>query len=120
MLTSRYEIECNLEKQYRFRLIALSGATLLTGNWCSEKHDVLQGINNVQLGSRKRSNFFPSITPNGRYYFDLRLTKNVIATSQRYLDVRCRDLALTMVLHTGTTHEIRMGSPFDAESGLVK
>jgi uncharacterized protein YegP (UPF0339 family) len=89
------KFECYKDKagEYRFRLVASNGETILSSEGYKSKASCTNGIASVQKNCANPDRFDMKKTPSGKYRFNLKAANGqVIATSQNYSsDSGCRN-----------------------------
>jgi len=81
------EFECYKDKagEFRFRLKAGNGQTILSSEGYSSKSGCTNGINSVRVNSIKPDRFIKKETDSGKFRFNLTAANGqVIGTSQNY------------------------------------
>ncbi len=80
-----FEVYKDKAEEYRFRLKASNGQTVLSSEGYSAKAGCMNGIESVQKNSQDDSKFERKESKNGKHYFNLKATNGqVIGTSEMY------------------------------------
>ena len=97
------EFECYKDKagEYRFRLKAGNGQTILSSEGYSSKAGCTNGIESVRVNSIKLDRFVKKETDGGKFRFNLMASNGqVIGTSQSYDSESGRDNGIESVSKT--------------------
>ena len=103
------EFECYKDKggEFRFRLKAGNGQTILSSEGYSSKSGCSNGIESVRVNSIKLDRFVKKQTDSGKYRFNLTATNGqVIGTSQSYESESGRDNGIESVSNTAPDAEL--------------
>ena len=81
----KFEVYQDAKSEYRFRLKANNGQTILASEGYSAKAGCMNGIESVRKNSQDDSKFDKKISSNGKHYFNLKASNGqVIGTSEMY------------------------------------
>lgn len=82
---AKFEVYPDARNEYRFRLKANNGQTILVSEGYSAKSGCMNGIESVRKNSQDDSKFDRKISSNGKHYFNLKASNGqVIGTSEMY------------------------------------
>ena len=82
---AKFEVYQDARSEYRFRLKANNGQTILASEGYSAKAGCMNGIESVRKNSQDDSKFDKKISSNGKHYFNLKASNGqVIGTSEMY------------------------------------
>lgn len=82
---AKFEVYQDARNEYRFRLKANNGQTILASESYSAKAGCMNGIESVRKNSQDDSKFDRKISSNGKHYFNLKASNGqVIGTSEMY------------------------------------
>ncbi len=82
---AKFEVSQDARNEYRFRLKANNGQTILASEGYSAKAGCMNGIESVRKNSQDDSKFDRKISSNGKHYFNLKASNGqVIGTSEMY------------------------------------
>lgn len=82
---AKFEVYQDAKSEYRFRLKASNGQSILTSEGYSAKAGCLNGIESVRKNSQDDSRFERKKSSNGKHYFNLKASNGqVIGTSEMY------------------------------------
>lgn len=83
---AKFEVyQSGAKNEYRFRLVASNGQTILSSEGYNTKASCMNGIESVKKNSQSEKMFEKSVTPSGEFRFNLKATNGqVIGTSQNY------------------------------------
>lgn len=82
---AKFEVYQDGRNEYRFRLKANNGQTILASEGYSAKAGCMNGIESVRKNSQDDSKFDRKISSNGKHYFKLKASNGqVIGTSEMY------------------------------------
>lgn len=80
-----FEVYKDKAEEYRFRLKAKNGQTILSSEGYSQKQGCMNGIESVKTNSQDESKFETKTTESGKYRFNLKAANGqIIGTSQNY------------------------------------
>ncbi len=97
-MAGKFEIFADKAGEFRFRLVAGNGQTVLTSEGYSSKAGATNGIDSVKSNAADPAAFVPVTTSNGGFRFNLRAKNNqVIGTSQTYESAAGRDNGIAAV-----------------------
>lgn len=81
----KFEVYQDARSEYRFRLKANNGQTILTSEGYSAKAGCMNGIESVRKNSQDDGKFDRKESANGKHFFNLKATNGqVIGSSQMY------------------------------------
>lgn len=81
----KFEVYQDARNQYRFRLKASNGQTILASEGYSAKSGCMNGIESVRKNSQDDSKFDRKISSSRKHYFNLKASNGqVIGTSEMY------------------------------------
>ncbi len=82
----KFEVyQSGAKNEYRFRLVASNGQTILSSEGYSAKAGCMNGIESVRKNAVNPKAFEKSVTTNGQFRFNLKAPNGqVIGTSQNY------------------------------------
>lgn len=82
---AKFEVYQDARNEYRFRLKANNGQTILASEGYSAKAGCMNGVESVRKNSQDDSKFDRKISSNGKHYFNLKASNGqVIGTSEMY------------------------------------
>jgi len=82
---AKFEVYQDAKREYRFRLKASNGQSILASEGYSAKAGCLNGIESVRKNSQDDSRFERKKSSNGKHYFNLKASNGqVIGTSEMY------------------------------------
>lgn len=85
----KFEIYKDKREEFRFRLKAGNGKTILVSEGYKTKTNCINGIESVRINSQCDSNFETLESKNGYVYFNLKAVNGqVIGTSEMYSSIR--------------------------------
>jgi len=91
-MAGTFEIFTDQAGEFRFRLVASNGQTVLNSEGYTSKASAINGVESVKQNAGDLSAFVSSTTSNGGFRFNLRAKNNqVIGTSQTYDSASGRD-----------------------------
>lgn len=95
-------------KEYRFRLSAKNGQTILASEGYVNKAGALNGIESVKKHAPNENRFDRLESSNGKYYFNLKATNGqIIGTSEMYETKQGRDNGIQSVMENAPIAEIQ-------------
>ncbi|MCT4665718.1 MAG: YegP family protein [Flavobacteriales bacterium] len=95
-------------KEYRFRLTAKNGQTILASEGYVNKTGALNGIESVKKNAPNENRFDRLESSNGKYYFNLKATNGqIIGTSEMYETKQGRDNGIQSVMENAPIAEIQ-------------
>ena len=84
--------------EFRFKLKAGNGQTILTSEGYSSKANCLSGVESVRKNSQDNSKYDRKTSSNGKYYFNLKATNGqIIGTSEMYESDSARENGIKSV-----------------------
>lgn len=97
-MSSQFEFYKDKHSEFRFRLVAANGDTLLSSDVYTSKLGCAKGIQSVRINSANPDNFVKESTENNQHRFSL-ISSNgrVLATSQNYATVAAYDSGIASV-----------------------
>lgn len=97
-MAGKFEIYKDKAGEFRFRLKASNGQTVLASEGYSSHASALNGIRSVQENSTGSDRFQKDETSSGRYHFNLLAgNRQVIGQSQSYKSAASRDKGIEAV-----------------------
>lgn len=97
-MAGKFEVYKDNAGEFRFRLKAGNGETLLSSEGYSDRSGVMNGIKSVQNNAGDSDRFQATETANGGYRFNLKAKNNqVIGTSQNYTSASARDHGIVAI-----------------------
>lgn len=106
-MAGKFEIYADKSGEYRFRLKAGNGETILTSEGYAAKSAAMNGVESVQANGSDTSLFAKRETKGGRYRFDLKAKNHqVIGSSQNYKTSSGRDNGIGAVGRAATGAKI--------------
>ncbi len=82
---AKFEIYTDNRGEFRFRLKANNGQTILASEGYKAKASCTNGIESVRKNSQDKSNFEKLVSKSGKPYFNLKATNGqVVGTSEMY------------------------------------
>ncbi|QJB32304.1 YegP family protein [Chitinophaga oryzae] len=94
----KFVITKSANGEFRFKLNAGNGETILTSEGYNAKAGCLNGIESVKTNSRHDERFEKKTSSNEKHYFNLKATNGqVIGTSQMYASAAGRDNGIESV-----------------------
>lgn len=82
---AKFEVYQDARNEYRFRLKANNGQSILVSEGYSAKTGCMNGIESVRKNSQDDSKFDRKISSNGKHYFNLKASNGqVIGASEMY------------------------------------
>lgn len=86
---AKFEVYLDAKEEFRFRLKAGNGQTILASEGYKSKSSCMNGIESVQKNSQDESKFEVLEAKNGKHHFNLKATNGqVIGSSQMYKNIR--------------------------------
>lgn len=86
---AKFEIYTDKREEFRFRLKAGNGQTILASEGYKTKSSCLNGVESVKKNSQDSTKFETLEAKNGKFHFNLKATNGqVIGSSQMYKTVR--------------------------------
>jgi uncharacterized protein len=102
-VAGKFEVYKDKKGEFRFRLKAGNGQTILASEGYKTKASAMNGIKSVQSNCRAAGNFEKSTTPGGKFRFTMKAkNKQVIGTSQNYATEASRDNGVAAVARAVT------------------
>lgn len=97
-MAGKFEVYTDKAGEFRFRLVAGNGQTVLSSEGYTSKAGATKGIESVINHAGDPANFVSSETSGGGFRFNLRAKNNqVIGTSQTYESASGRDNGIAAV-----------------------
>ena len=97
-MAGKFEIYKDNAGEFRFRLKAGNGETLLSSEGYADRSGALNGIQSVQNNAAETARFQATETETGKFRFNLRAKNNqIIGTSQNYGSATARDNGIEAV-----------------------
>ena len=97
-MAGKFEIYKDKAGEYRFRLKASNGQTILASEGYKAKSGCTNGIESVKKNASSDSNYERKETSSGKYRFNLKSTnQQVIGTSESYETTAARDNGIESV-----------------------
>jgi uncharacterized protein YegP (UPF0339 family) len=96
----KFQVYKDKKGEFRFRLNASNGQTILSGEGYSSKAACMNGIESVRKNSADDSKFQRLEAKNGSHYFNLKAANNqVIGNSQMYSSVGAMENGVASVMN---------------------
>ena len=103
-MAGKFELYQDSRNEYRFRLKAGNGETILASEGYEAKAGAENGIESVKTNAPIDSRYDRKMSSNGKYYFNLRAANNqVIGNSEMYETVASRDNGIESVKSNAPT-----------------
>lgn len=103
----KFVITKSANGEFRFKLNAGNGETILTSEGYNAKAGCLNGIESVKTNSQHDERFEKKTSTNEKHYFNLKATNGqVIGTSQMYASAAGRDNGIESVKNNAATATI--------------
>lgn len=100
-MAGMFEIYTDKAGDYRFRLKASNGRTILASERYKAKPGCTNGIGSVKKNAQNDSNYERKKTSSGKLRFNLKSTNNqVIGTSESYVTRSAREIGIESVKYT--------------------
>ena len=97
-MAGKFEVFMDKSGEFRFRLKAGNGETVLTSEGYTVKASAMKGVESVKANAGDPARFESSETASGKYRFNLRAKNNqVIGTSESYNSASSRDNGIAAV-----------------------
>jgi uncharacterized protein YegP (UPF0339 family) len=97
-MAGTFEIYTDNAGEYRFRLKASNGQTVLSSEGYSSKAGALNGAESVRTNCEDASCFVPVTTEGGKFRFNMKAKNNqLIGTSQSYESEAARDNGIAAI-----------------------
>ncbi|WP_456378527.1 YegP family protein [Lutibacter sp.] len=94
----KFEIYKDKREEFRFRLKAGNGKTILVSEGYKTKSSCINGIESVKINSQDNLNFEKLESKNGLTYFNLKAANGqVIGTSEMYSSIRGMNNGIALV-----------------------
>jgi len=91
-MAGKFEVYKDKAGEFRFRLKASNGQTILSSEGYKSKSSCMNGIESVKTNCLMADCFEKTTTPTGKFRFSLKAkNKQVIGTSQNYSTAAARD-----------------------------
>ena len=82
---AKFEVYQDTRSEFRFRLKANNGQTILVSEGYSDKSGCMNGIESVRKNSQDDSKYDRKKSSNGKHYFNLKASNGqIIGTSEMY------------------------------------
>ena len=102
-MAGKFEVYKDKAGEFRFRLKAGNGETILTSEGYKAKASAMNGVASVQKNSGDEKLFDKSETAKGSFRFSMKAKNHqVIGTSQNYKSARSRDNGIAAVGRAAT------------------
>lgn len=99
MPNPKFQIFCDRDDQYRFRLRAENGEIILASEAYTAKHNAENGIRSVKENASLPTAFVNKTSKNGRPYFVMEATNHeIIGVSETYNSEQNRDVGIASVM----------------------
>ncbi len=97
---AKFEVyQSGAKNEYRFRLVASNGQTILSSEGYSAKAGCMNGIESVRKNAANLKAFEKSVTAGGQFRFNLKAPNGqIIGTSQNYKSESGRDNGIQSVM----------------------
>ncbi|RFS20157.1 DUF1508 domain-containing protein [Chitinophaga silvatica] len=93
--------------EFRFKLNAANGETILVSEGYTTKANCENGIESVKTNSQSEGRFDRNIAVNGKHYFNLKAPNGqIIGTSQMYESTSGRDNGIASVMSNAPASEL--------------
>jgi uncharacterized protein YegP (UPF0339 family) len=100
-MTGKFEIYTDKAGEYKFRLKASNGRTILTSEGYKAKSGCTYDIGSVKKNAQNDSNYECKKTSSGKFRFNLKSTNSrVIGTSEPYVTQSARKIGIESVKYT--------------------
>ena len=97
-MAGKFEVYKDKAGEFRFRLKASNGQTILSSEGYKSKSSCMNGIESVQSNCLLEDCFEKTTTPTGKFRFALKArNKQVIGTSQNYASEAARDNGIAAI-----------------------
>lgn len=94
--------------QFRFRLKAWNGQTILQSEWYTSKDGCVNWIESVKENAQSAENFEKLVSENGKPYFTLKAWNGqVIGHSEMYESESARDNGIESVMNNAPDAEVK-------------
>ncbi|MEM6413119.1 MAG: YegP family protein [Pseudomonadota bacterium] len=98
-MSGKFEVYKDKGGEFRFRLKAANGQTILASEGYKERGGVMNGIESVQKNATDETRFEKKESTNGKPYFVLKAGNNqVIGNSEIYESADARDNGISSVM----------------------
>jgi uncharacterized protein YegP (UPF0339 family) len=106
---AKFEVyQSGKNNEFRFRLKADNGQTILSSEGYSSKASCMNGIESVKKNASDAKRFLKTTTPNNMFRFNLTAANNqVIGTSQNYKSESGRDNGIESVKRNASKADIK-------------
>lgn len=102
-MAGKFEVYKDKAGEFRFRLKASNGQTVLTSEGYSSKKSAMNGVESVMKNGGDPAQFESTTTPKGKFRFSLKAkNKQVIGTSQNYNSASGRNNGIAAVGRAAT------------------
>jgi len=99
-MASKFEVYKDKKGEFRFRLKAGNGETILASEGYKDKSGALNGVESVKKNSDLLARFEKKTSAAGKAYFVLKAANHqVIGTSEQYSSEAARDNGIKSVMH---------------------
>jgi len=106
-MAGKFEIYTDKAGEYRFRLVASNGQTVLSSEGYTTKAAAANGIESVKKNAEDKAMFIPLTTEGGKFRFNLKARNNqVIGVSQLYSSAAARDNGIDAVARAAKDAEV--------------
>ena len=106
-MAGKFELYKDKAVEFRFRLKAGSGQTILASEGYKQRKSAENGIESVRKNSADDARFDRSETKNGKHMFNLKATNGqVIGTSETYESSSSRDKGIASVKNNAPTTSV--------------
>jgi len=106
-MAGKFEIYNDKASEFRFRLKAGNGQTILTSEGYAAKSGCTNGVNSVKSNATDDARYERKQTASGKYIFNLKSTNGqVIGTSESYETAAARDNGIESVKTNASTADV--------------
>jgi uncharacterized protein YegP (UPF0339 family) len=103
-VAGKFEIYTDKKGEFRFRLKASNGQTVLTGEGYKSKKSCDNGVASVQKNAADAARFERKESSNGKHYFVLKAANHqVIGQSEMYSDASAMENGIKSVMNHGVS-----------------
>lgn len=103
-MAEKFEVYTDAKGEFRFRLKAANGQTILTGEGYKARESCDNGIESVRKNSADPSRFERKESANGKHFFVLKAANHqVIGQSQMYASADAMETGISSVTNCGST-----------------
>lgn len=100
-MAGKFEVYKNKKGEFRFRLKAANGETILASEGYKDRAGALNGVESVKKNAHLLARFEKKTSAAGKAYFVLKAANHqVIGTSEQYSTEEARDNGIKSVINT--------------------